>query len=216
MCNPKGLGKDLVWSVIEIAQKLPRLLTTSSPPGGVWGSPQPYRQHRSHLDYQPQLVLVMGACEEPGMAWPYRQHSDYETISYPHSQASGQKAHYTSFPLRGHPSMFNISYFPKAFCEHRDLCVPNTSLPMLLPTNLGCLNSPYGKQVLSHQSYKVIGMLSNLLKSGDPNMHPENFYSYDLWSRIPTNLQVHLINSKYSRFPRIQILNFGFVASKSL
>lgn len=39
MCNPKGLGEDLVWSVIEIAQKLPRLLTTSSPPGGVWGSP---------------------------------------------------------------------------------------------------------------------------------------------------------------------------------
>lgn len=59
-------------------------------------------------------------------------------------------------------------------------------------------------------------MLSNLLKSGDPNMHPENFYNYDLWSRIPTNLQVHLTNSKYSRFPRIQILNFGFVGSKSL
>lgn len=35
MCNPKGLGEDLVRSVIEIAQKLPRLLTTSSPPGGA-------------------------------------------------------------------------------------------------------------------------------------------------------------------------------------
>lgn len=33
---------------------------------------------------------------------------------------------------------------------------------------------------------------------------------------LKTNLQVHLVNSKYSRFPRIQILNFRFVGSKSL
>lgn len=33
---------------------------------------------------------------------------------------------------------------------------------------------------------------------------------------LKTNLQVHLVNPKHSRFPRIQILNFRFVGSKSL